>query len=219
MERLYVLALMGGMGLECSEEFNAVLDELFMSNPSDSLLLDLEVSSQDSHSVWELVESSALFGPDALDLKLVERFFLKELEKVYHSNRCDIRDFASCAYAAWERLPESVMESEGLREMHYADDYLVFWGDEESTRECYEEMFVRAHITEADGSSRMGGLAVPVYSLYDKVRHIPSGKICFIIDVDEGDDGAVFGLEAEDQADTDWFYWAEEDEIEPVEEG
>ena len=49
--------------------------------------------------------------------------------------------------------------------------------------------------------------------LYDKVFHKPSGKECFVIHVDEGDEGTVYGLEAADQDDSDWFYWAEEDEL------
>lgn len=55
-------------------------------------------------------------------------------------------------------------------------------------------------------------------ALYDKVLHIPSGKPCFITYIDEGDKGAIYGLEAEDLEDPDWFYWADEDEVEKLPE-
>lgn len=63
-----------------------------------------------------------------------------------------------------------------------------------------------------------------MYELYDRVRHIPTGKPCFVIDVDEGVDeatgvpGVLYGLEAEDQDDPDWFYWAEDRELEKLTE-
>ena len=55
-----------------------------------------------------------------------------------------------------------------------------------------------------------------MFELYDRVLHKPSGKACFVIDVDEGDDGAIYGVEAADQEDADWFYWAEEHELERI---
>lgn len=58
-----------------------------------------------------------------------------------------------------------------------------------------------------------------MFDLYDRVLHKPSGKPCFIIDIDEGIDpdtglqGSIYGIEAENQDDNDWFYWAEENEL------
>jgi len=48
-----------------------------------------------------------------------------------------------------------------------------------------------------------------MYRLFDRVLDLKSGKPCFIIDVDDhGDEGVVYGIEAEDQGDPDWFRWA-----------
>ncbi len=58
-----------------------------------------------------------------------------------------------------------------------------------------------------------------MFNLYDRVLHKPSGKPCFVIDIDDGSDagmgqcGVIYGVEAEDQNDADWFYWAEEYEL------
>lgn len=51
-------------------------------------------------------------------------------------------------------------------------------------------------------------------SLFDKVMDKTTGKTCFVIDVDDhGDEGVVYGIESEDQDDSDWFRWAEESEL------
>ncbi|MEY8561638.1 hypothetical protein AALA21_01065 [Eggerthellaceae bacterium 3-80] len=58
-----------------------------------------------------------------------------------------------------------------------------------------------------------------MYELYDRVEHLPTGKSCIIIDIEDGIDEEtgipviVYALEVEDQSDQDWFYWAEESEI------
>lgn len=63
-----------------------------------------------------------------------------------------------------------------------------------------------------------------MFGLHDRVRHKPTGKDCFIIDIDEGVDettgvpGVIYGLESEDQSDSDWFRWAEEGELEKLPE-
>ncbi|MBQ3301619.1 MAG: hypothetical protein IJH04_05705 [Eggerthellaceae bacterium] len=53
-----------------------------------------------------------------------------------------------------------------------------------------------------------------MFSEYDKVRYKPTGETCFIVIVDEGDAGTVYGLESEDQERDDWFKWCEESDIE-----
>ena len=57
-----------------------------------------------------------------------------------------------------------------------------------------------------------------MYSLYDRVLDNKTGKPCFIIDVDDGPDGTIYGLEAEDQDDDDWFRWAREYELSKLKE-
>lgn len=63
-----------------------------------------------------------------------------------------------------------------------------------------------------------------MYELFDRVLHKPSGKPGFVIDIDEGPvgtpeyHGPIYGFEAEDQYDPDWFYWAEEKELEKLPE-
>ena len=52
-----------------------------------------------------------------------------------------------------------------------------------------------------------------MYSLYDRVLDKTTRKPCFVIDVDDGPDGTIYGLEAEDQDDDDWFRWAGENEL------
>lgn len=57
-----------------------------------------------------------------------------------------------------------------------------------------------------------------MFKLFDRVLDKATGKTCFIIDIDDGDQGPVYALEAEDQGDEEWFRLAEESEIEKVPE-
>lgn len=58
-----------------------------------------------------------------------------------------------------------------------------------------------------------------MFELFDYVFDTVSGKPCFVIDIDDhGSEGVVYGLEAEDQNDQDWFRWAEDHEIKKLPE-
>lgn len=63
-----------------------------------------------------------------------------------------------------------------------------------------------------------------MFELYDRVLHLPSGKQCFVIDVDEGIDektgvpGVIYAVESEDQSEPNWFYWADEEELRKIPE-
>ena len=58
-----------------------------------------------------------------------------------------------------------------------------------------------------------------MFQLYDRVLDTVTGKPCFIIDIDDhGVAGIVYGVESEDQADDDWFRWAEESELKKIPE-
>ena len=56
-----------------------------------------------------------------------------------------------------------------------------------------------------------------MFEEHDKVRHKPTGEICFTIVIDEGDEGVVYGLESGDQCRKDRFIWCDEDNIESIE--
>lgn len=58
-----------------------------------------------------------------------------------------------------------------------------------------------------------------MFELYDRVLDKVTGKSCFVIDIDDhGPEGIVYGLEAEDQSDFDWFRWAEESDLKKLPE-
>lgn len=62
-----------------------------------------------------------------------------------------------------------------------------------------------------------------MFKLYDRVFDITTKKACFIIDIDDNDGQAleseiIYGLESEDQDDTNWFRWAESSEIKKLPE-
>ena len=59
-----------------------------------------------------------------------------------------------------------------------------------------------------------------MFSLFDRVLDKKTGKPCFVIDVDDRypEKGVIYGLEAEDQDDPDWFRWADERDLEKLSE-
>lgn len=57
-----------------------------------------------------------------------------------------------------------------------------------------------------------------MFALYDKVKYIKDSEVYFIVDIEEGHLGTVYGIEKADQKTDDWFRWAEEDDILPIEE-
>ena len=59
-----------------------------------------------------------------------------------------------------------------------------------------------------------------MFSLYDRVLDKKTRKPCFVIDIDDShlEEGALYGLEAEDQLDHDWFRWADEGDLEKLPE-
>lgn len=56
-----------------------------------------------------------------------------------------------------------------------------------------------------------------MFSEFDTVRLKQTGETYFVIVIDEGPEGVIYGLELEDQERDDWFRWCTEDELEPYE--
>lgn len=62
-----------------------------------------------------------------------------------------------------------------------------------------------------------------MFAMYDRVLDKKTGKPCFVIDIDDNSGEAlpgeeVYGLEAEDQTDPDWFRWADFHDLEKLPE-
>lgn len=139
MEELLAYVYLYREGLMSGEDCRAKLDELFLQNPEDELLLELEWNFQDMKDmvcrVWSYWGARAKeFSADVFGRVLMAR--LKEL---YRQEGTDIHWFARRMYNLWEGLPPWIQSDQPFWAMCYGDDPLS-WGDEAQTRQIYEAM-------------------------------------------------------------------------------
>lgn len=135
MEDLYIFALLLNEEIIPEESYFKRLDELFLGNPKNEILLNLE---------WETnISEAMLYIKSQIDGKIFndELFgtILMEKIKMYYENNPNIKIFADKMYLLWKSLPETLQRKEPFFALCYADDPLS-WGDEEQTRELYEHM-------------------------------------------------------------------------------
>lgn len=135
MEELLVYALLLYEGFSVDKEYQNRLDALFLENPTDDFLLDLEfLSSNLKDSIAYIITK---FDYNHFDHDSFGRFLMQKLKPCYDST--DIKEFAGRMYSLWESLPGNIQEEPPFNILCYADDPLS-WGDEAHTRELYEHM-------------------------------------------------------------------------------
>jgi len=137
MEELMAYAYLYREGLMSGEEWREKLDQLFLENPEDDLLLELEWESRSvketTARVWSYWGAHASeFSADTFG-----RILMSCLKKLYQQEGMDIRYFAGRMYDLWEGLPPWLQDVQPFWTLCYADDPLS-WGDEAQTRELYQ---------------------------------------------------------------------------------
>ena len=135
MEELLVCVLLLCEGFDLAEEYRQKLDALFLSNPDDEFLLELEFRS--SNIKESCLYLKAHFNCSAFDRDQFGRFLMQQLSVLYREN--NLRYFADKMYSLWQNLPNGISHEEPFWTLCYADDPLS-WGDERQCRELYEEM-------------------------------------------------------------------------------
>lgn len=135
MEELLVYALLLYEGLDLEEDYNNRLDELFLEDPNNEILIDLEFMSNNIKESVVFIRRN--FCYDDFDQETFGEILMKKL-KEYYANT-EIKVFASKMYSLWESLPGNIQNEQPFFVLCYADDPLS-WGDEKQTRELYEHM-------------------------------------------------------------------------------
>ena len=110
------LCYIWAFGLSDKNDYVSELDRLFLENPEDDLLLNIDV-----------------FGKE----------LFAALEKVYRENRFPLAEFGSRCYELWRALPYHPYQYEHIKPfdtLTYADDPLSY-GDEGQSRDLYEAAF------------------------------------------------------------------------------
>ena len=131
MEELFVYSLLYDVGYEKINEYEETLNRLFLNNPEDRNLLDLEgMAFKDAmfhlrHLVNVLSFDTMEFGKQ----------LMSKIKPVYDGN--NIADFEKAMYCLWTLLPEKIKLEEPFYILSYADDCLGY-GDEKQCRELYE---------------------------------------------------------------------------------
>lgn len=131
MEELLVYSLLYDVGYEKVNEYEETLNRLFLNNPEDRNLLDLE----------EMAFKDAMFHLrhliNALSFDTMEfgKQLMSKIKPLYDGN--NIADFGQAMYRLFTLLPEKIKLEEPFYILSYADDCLGY-GDEKHCRELYE---------------------------------------------------------------------------------
>ncbi|MDE6763306.1 MAG: hypothetical protein K2J73_06475 [Oscillospiraceae bacterium] len=136
MNELLAYAILLCEGIVSDDVFNRRLDEIFLENPNDEVLLELECMENAEKAAASV---RARFDYSNLDKERFGRAMMKELSEYCRS--CGITErFGKKMYLLWESLPGCVQDEEPFSIFTYADDPLS-WGDERQSREIYEKAF------------------------------------------------------------------------------
>lgn len=135
LEELLVYALLLGEDIVSEEEYQHRLDSLFIENPTDDILLELEFMSSDIRE--SIIHIRTHVDYSNLNYAAFGTILMQKLKEHYENT--ELKRFAEMAYALWESLPGNIQDKEPFWTLCYADDPLS-WGDEMQTREIYEHM-------------------------------------------------------------------------------
>lgn len=135
-EKLAALCALWAFGLGSKEDYCKELDRLFLENPDDDFLLELENLGGDCAAIW------ARIFPRLMTANINEfgRTLFGKLEEIYRANKIPLREFGVRCGKLWGALPEKIDHKEPFVMLCYADEPLS-WGDEEQSRELFRKMF------------------------------------------------------------------------------
>ena len=137
MVKLYALALLLCEGFDVEKEYQNVLDELFLNNPDNQDLLELE---EMSGNIKSSVSHVLLSKTDEWEINydLFGKYLMKMAKFCYE--KTELKLFAKRMYFLWQKLPSCIQEEEPFFTLCFAGDPLSY-GDTKQTRELYENMF------------------------------------------------------------------------------
>lgn len=135
MEELFAYAYLVDMDLISGEIYEDKLNELFLKNPTDEHLLELEFLSRNRKETVRYIRRHSNYNDMDIDKFGMALFEL--LKPMYMS--LDIHRFGNAMYSLWESLPGNLQDIQPFEALCYAHDPLS-WGDEIQCREIYEAM-------------------------------------------------------------------------------
>ena len=135
MEELVAYAYLLGMDLISEAIYEEKLNELFLQNPTDEDLLELEFLNRNRTETIAYIRTPLNYN--SMDFDRFGRVLFRLLKPIDAS--MDIQRFGNAMYSLWENLPGNLQDMQPFLTLCYADAPLS-WGDEKQSREIYEEM-------------------------------------------------------------------------------
>ena len=140
MERLICKSLLWKIGLTDGIDYSRTLNEIFLSDTSNDMLLELESCSYDYDAAFDILQRFWKYECNTFCVDTFGRCLAEDLKAIYESNVYSIEDFGRKCYSLWQQLPDELNTIEPFHTLSYADDPLS-WGDEEQARKIYEDFF------------------------------------------------------------------------------
>lgn len=137
-EKLLCYALLLNNNLMSADKYNENLNIMFLKNPDNNLLLELQFISLDSEASISLIFE--YFYKTKINKESFGVILLKELKNVYNTKVMNIQEFGKHTYNLWHELPDEFASDEPFYTLCYADDPLS-WNDEQQTQKIYDELF------------------------------------------------------------------------------
>ncbi|MDE7362181.1 MAG: hypothetical protein K2N38_09635 [Oscillospiraceae bacterium] len=138
MEKLAALCCLWAFGLADKDDYYSELDRLFLENPEDDLLLELEGLGDDRAEAWARLGRLAR---SSLNIDIFGKELFAALEKVYNENRVSLAKFGELCHEMWRELTADFWDDEPFYSLSYAYLPLDEYGDEKQTREFFQKAF------------------------------------------------------------------------------
>ena len=119
-----------------ADEYENRLNALYLKDPKNDILLNLEWQKDTKESIIYINESIDF---EKLDSALFGKCLMERISVFYKEGHADLRNFAAKMYDLWKNLPDSIQHQQPFWILSYGDDPLS-WGDEKQCRSIYEKM-------------------------------------------------------------------------------
>lgn len=136
MEEILALGMLIDWNDTAEKLYNKKLDELFVKNPDNPELLQLEL-------ICGNIEESTIYITNHINFKNInietfEKSLVYYLKILYDSMNIEL--FAELSYKLWLRLPADISEKSPFSILNYMDDYVSI-GFTDLARKNYEKLF------------------------------------------------------------------------------
>ena len=135
MEELYVYCLLYIIGIDCDDEYKNALDRLYLENPEDEELLDLEGREYKDAMLHLNALMNDAVSEQKLDTEAFGKCLMSKLIPVYEGH--DIYSFSRKLFELWTLLPENIQDQEPFHIFSYAVEYTE--NDERCGRQLCEK--------------------------------------------------------------------------------